>query len=131
MERQMTLELLKQWAKQTGDCTADERGRETFSFDEYGLQALAALVAAHEREQIANNHLDMAVKYANLVQAITDPENQPSQHGTVTLQYLREAIATEREQCALVCDQYDLEHRLAQNTSQAIACAAAIRERRL
>lgn len=32
-------------------------------------------------------------KYADLVQAITDPENQPSQYGTVTLDFMREKIA--------------------------------------
>lgn len=40
-------------ARQAADVTADARGRETFSFDDYGLIRFAALVAAQEREQCA------------------------------------------------------------------------------
>ena len=40
-------------AREEGDVEADTRGRETFSFDSYGLERFAALVAAHEREACA------------------------------------------------------------------------------
>ncbi len=37
-------------AREAGDVETDSRGRETFSFDCYGLERFAALVAAAERE---------------------------------------------------------------------------------
>ena len=40
-------------ARQTGDATKDARGRESFDFDSYGLEAFAKLVAAKEREACA------------------------------------------------------------------------------
>lgn len=33
-------------------------------------------------------------------QLFTDPENQPTQYGTVTLEYMQREIASEREACA-------------------------------
>ena len=39
-------------AREAGDVVVDSRGRETFSFDSYGLKAFEALVRADEREQI-------------------------------------------------------------------------------
>ena len=35
-----------------------------------------------------------------VLQIFTDPENQPSQYGTVTLEYMEREIAEEREACA-------------------------------
>lgn len=35
-----------------------------------------------------------------MMQLFTDPENQPTQHGTVTLEYMQREIAAEREACA-------------------------------
>lgn len=35
-----------------------------------------------------------------MLQAISDPENQPSQFGTVTLEHMEREIAAEREACA-------------------------------
>ena len=35
----------------------------------------------------ADSNMEMAIKYEAIVQAITDPENQPSQFGTVTLAF--------------------------------------------
>lgn len=35
-----------------------------------------------------------------MMQLFTDPENQPTQHGTVTLKYMQREIAAEREACA-------------------------------
>jgi len=40
-------------ARKTGDVEVDRRGRETFSYDSYGLERFAALVAAAEREACA------------------------------------------------------------------------------
>jgi hypothetical protein len=37
-------------------------------------------------------------------QALTDPENQPSQYGTVTVEYMEQQIALEREACAKLCE---------------------------
>ena len=39
-----------------------------------------------------------------LMQLFTDPENQPTQYGTVTLEYMEREIAKEREACAKVCE---------------------------
>ena len=38
-----------------------------------------------------------------MVQLFTDPENQPSQYGTVTLEYMQREIEAEKEACAKVC----------------------------
>jgi hypothetical protein len=38
------------------------------------------------------------------MQLFTDPENQPTQYGTVTLEYMQREIAAEREACAKLCD---------------------------
>lgn len=35
-----------------------------------------------------------------MMQLFTDPENQPTQHGTVTVDYMQREIAAEREACA-------------------------------
>ena len=40
-----------------------------------------------------------------LMQLFTDPENQPTQYGTVTLEYMEKEIAKEREARAKVCDE--------------------------
>ena len=47
------------------------------------LKDFEALVRADERK--------------DLMQLFTDPENQPTQHGTVTLEYMQREIAAERE----------------------------------
>ena len=56
------------------------------------LERFANLVAEAERKHIASEHMDAAIKYDTLVQAITDPENQPSQYGTVTVAYMEKMI---------------------------------------
>ena len=55
-----------------------------------------------------------------MMQLFTDPENQPTQHGTVTVQYMQREIEAEREACA----------RVAERSESALHCAAAIRARR-
>ena len=54
------------------------------------LERFAELVRADEREA--------------MMQLFTDPENQPTQHGTVTVNYMQLEIADEREACAKVCE---------------------------
>ena len=60
-------------------------------------------------------------------QAITDPENQPSQFCTVTVEYMQREIEAEREACAKVCDDIDAEY--GGEDVLATWCAAAIRAR--
>lgn len=50
---------------------------------------------------IKNTLLEDEVK--RLMQLFTDPENQPTQYGTVSLDYMEREIAKEREACAEVC----------------------------
>ena len=49
----MTQDDVIRMAREVGDMLADSRGRMTFCFDEYGLEAFAKLVASHEREACA------------------------------------------------------------------------------
>lgn len=77
-----------------------------------------------------------------VLQLFTDPENQPTQYGTVTLEYVQREIAAEREACARVCDEraigwkdvnfprndtYAAMHTAAKNEARALA--EAIRAR--
>ncbi len=55
------------------------------------IERFAALVAAAERTA--------------MMQLFTDPENQPTQHGTVTVEYMQREVAAEREACAKVLDE--------------------------
>lgn len=48
--------------------------------------------------------LEQMTTIESIKQAITDPENQPSQFGTVTMEYMQREIAAEREACAKVCE---------------------------
>lgn len=49
------------------------------------IRLAAQWVKEEEASNAANSNMVMATKYESLVQAITDPENQPSQYGTVLL----------------------------------------------
>ena len=94
---------------------AREAGMPSLSLIDIGyLEKFAALVAAFEREAIES--------------ALTDPENQPSQWGTVTIEHMEQQVAAEREACAKVCELIDTSafgtERPAPND-----CAAAIRAR--
>lgn len=42
----------------------------------------------------------VAAERKAMMQLFTDPENQPTQHGTVTVEYMQREIAAEREACA-------------------------------
>lgn len=58
-------------------------------------------------------------KHEAMMQLFTDPENQPTQHGTVTVEYMQREIAAEREACA----------RIAERSESALHCAFNIRAR--
>lgn len=49
----MTEEGIIRMAREIFDVTTDDRGRETFSADSFGIQRMAALVAVIEREACA------------------------------------------------------------------------------
>ena len=94
---------------------AREAGMSSLSLIDIGyLEKFAALVAASKREAIES--------------ALTDPENQPSQWGTVAIEHMEQQVAAEREACAKVCELIDTSafgtERPAPND-----CAAAIRSR--
>ena len=94
---------------------AREAGMPSLSLIDIGyLEKFAALVAAAEREAIES--------------ALTDPENQPSQWGTVAIEHMEQQVVAEREACAKVCELIDTSafgtERPAPND-----CAAAIRAR--
>lgn len=74
--------------------------------------------------------LEKMVELKSIMQAITDPENQPSQFGTVTLAYMQREIAAEREACAKVCD-VEAEFCGSKGRKDVVGtlCAAAIRAR--
>ena len=55
------------------------------------IEAFAKLVAAKERE--------------TYMQLFLDPENQPTQFGTVTLEFMDCEIAKEREACAEIAEE--------------------------
>lgn len=72
------------------DAMLEERGAWEQGSDAYPILYQFALEQMAERESI--------------MQAISDPENQPSQFGTVTLAYMQREVAAEREDCAKVCE---------------------------
>jgi hypothetical protein len=74
--------------------------------------AFAELVRADERRA--------------MMQLFTDPENQPTQHGTVTVEYMQREIADEREACAKVCEN---EWSTLAESKYGEECADAIRAR--
>ncbi len=47
--------------------------------------------------------LEQMTTIESIKQAITGPENQPSQFGTVTLAHMQREVTAEREACAKVC----------------------------
>jgi hypothetical protein len=58
----MTRDDIIRMAWEAGDVEIDRRGRETFSYDSYGLERFAALVAAAERDACALAALDAPIK---------------------------------------------------------------------
>lgn len=55
------------------------------------------LKALHDNKTAKDEERD------SFMQIITDPENQPSQYGTVTFEYMDKEIAKEREACVEIC----------------------------
>lgn len=45
-----------------------------------------------------------ADEHKAMMQLFTDPENQPTQYGTVTVEYMQREIADEREACAQIVE---------------------------
>lgn len=84
------------------DVETDDRGRQTFSIDTYGIERFAELVRADEREQ-GQRWFD-----------------------AVTAQH-KQAILAEREACAKVC--YELPWKDMGHIPSNLAFAAAIRAR--
>jgi len=72
------------------ECWPSDRRMWAVDADLPRLERFAQLVAAAERK--------------TMMQLFTDPENQPSQHGTVTLKYMQREIEAEREACAKLCE---------------------------
>jgi len=67
-----------------------------------------------------------------MMQLITDPENQPSQFGTVMVEYMQREIEAEREACAKVCDEIVARYRHADDAPEMVAanwCADGVRAR--
>jgi hypothetical protein len=55
----MTKDDIIRMAREAGDASTDDHRRESFTFDSYGIERFANLVAAHEREKTAklfDNH---------------------------------------------------------------------------
>jgi len=57
-------------AREVADVETDSRGRETFTFDCYGVERLAAIYAAAEREACAQIVEREAMTYSNPVWAV-------------------------------------------------------------
>jgi hypothetical protein len=67
--------------------------------------ALVNLPPAHDVDRLVE--LARADERMAMMQLFTDPENQPTQHGTVTLEYMQREIADEREACAKEAESWD------------------------
>lgn len=92
----MIQEDILRMARETGDIETDLRGRETFSYDSYGLERFATLIAAAEREKVANwmRNCGYATGHGDSVESLLD------HLGT----QIAEGLLMEREACAKVCD---------------------------
>lgn len=80
-------------AKEVGFMVIHEGDAETGPWYECfteEIERFAELVRADERK--------------SMMQLFTDPENQPTQHGTVTFEYMQREIADEREQIAQIIE---------------------------
>jgi hypothetical protein len=96
----MTQEDIVRMARETGDVETDRRGRETFSYDSYGLERFAALVAAAEREKVAAwmRSMGYATGHGDTIEDLLD------HLGTQIAEGLKIEMLTEREACAKVCE---------------------------
>lgn len=116
----MTQEDIVRMARETGDVETDRRGRETFSYDSYGLERFAALVAAAEREKVAHwmRSMGYATGHGDAIEDLLD------HLGTQIAEGLKIEMLTEREACAKLCDVIDDGRK-----DLSADCAAAIRAR--
>ncbi len=100
----MTQEDIVRMARETGDVETDRRGRETFSYDSYGLERFAALVAAAEREKVA--HWMRSMGYATGHGDTT--EDLLGELRTQIAEGLKVEVLMEREACAKYVEQCSL-----------------------
>jgi len=112
----MTRDDIIRMAREAGDVEIDRRGRETFSYDSYGLERFAALVAAAER----NRALGIAKGMQEELQAKFE---QTYMEGVIA------GAAAEREACAKVAENGNFLHDDSPEAKFGKACAAAIRAR--
>jgi hypothetical protein len=96
----MTPEDIIRMAREAGDVETDRRGRETFSYDSYGLERFAALVATAEREKLAHwmRNLGYATGHGDTIEDLLD------HLGTQIAEGLEAEVLMEREACAKVCE---------------------------
>ena len=66
----MTKDDIIKMAREAGDASTDDHRRESFTFDSYGIEHFASLVAAHEREACAVMVENYALQYAEPVWAV-------------------------------------------------------------
>ena len=95
------------------------------------MSTVSGLDIANNVEREWRDRLDAAVKaeHQAMIQLFTDPENQPTQYGTVTVEYMERFMAAERQrvveslkkQAELAADDYD--------RRWALEMAAAVAER--
>lgn len=97
------------------DAMLEERGAWEQGSDAYPILYQFALEQMVERESI--------------MQAISDPENQPSQFGTVTLAYMQREVEAEREACAKVADDQAQDEPYGHAKFRCVNIAADIRAR--
>jgi hypothetical protein len=116
---------IMEMAREAGDATTDARGRETFVFDCYGLEAFAELVRANNPPQSSMAWQEEFEAFAELVRADERNRTWTPEHWT---EYERSIAAIEREACANICESYtdksDSDHE-----AHGYTCAYAIRAR--
>jgi phosphoglucomutase len=109
MKQEQLIELAKNCGYWSG---------QTIEMNDIGLKMFADMVALEITKE--------------LMQIFTDPENQPSQYGTVTIEYMEEQIKAEREACAKVCEEIAEEFPFEPHEPDPVLpayCAEAIRAR--
>jgi hypothetical protein len=121
----MTQEDIVRMARETGDVETDRRGRETFSYDSYGLERFAALVAAAEREKVAAwmRSMGYATGHGDTIEDLLD------HLGTQIAEGLKIEMLTEREACAKVCEDTTAAWTQPVYNGACMDCATAIRAR--
>lgn len=103
-------------SKIAGDISREMMKNKSKPFNPYWLQPGAAVPVDIETTAA------LLAELKAMLQAISDPENQPSQFGTVTLEHMEREIAAEREQIA------QLVETMGMQGYGTLAIAAAIRK---